>query len=180
MTLLEKELEERRTALFRSNQHMAFLQDYVRHLEETSEQALEPSKAERPTAKRSESSPGEKITKGQGAVNIEDLAIQKQGSRMLVNFKLVNMQPGDSTVGGYLHILARGNNRIPQKSGHTLGGKWSMGFPRTTAAGRCSRSRDSSPFRVGSIWVRAWNPLPRLGCWFMTSPVRSSCRETSR
>ncbi len=41
VTLLEKELEEHRKALVRSNQHMAFLQEYIRHLEEASDQAMD-------------------------------------------------------------------------------------------------------------------------------------------
>lgn len=136
VTLLEKELEEHRKALVRSNQHMAFLQDYVRHLEETSQQAMESSKPEKPATKRGETSTGEKAPKGQETVSIEDLTIQKQGSRMLVSFRLVNMQPGDSTVGGYLHILARGKPSDPPKEWAYPQGKVVNGFPENYRSGQ--------------------------------------------
>ena len=136
VTLLEKDLEDHRKALVRSNQHAAFLQDYVRHLEETSEQVMESSKPEKPAAKRAESGPGEKAPRGQEVVNIEELAIQKQGSRMLVSFRLVNLQPGDSTVGGYLHIMARGKQSDSPKEWAYPQGKVVNGFPENYRNGQ--------------------------------------------
>jgi hypothetical protein len=136
VTRLEKELEEQRKVLVRSNQLLAFLQDYVRHLEEASEQATESLKPEKPTSKRAEIGPGEKSPKGQEAVSIEDLVIQKQGSRMLVSFKLVNVQPGDSTVGGYLHILARGKHSDSPKEWAYPQGKVVNGFPENYRSGQ--------------------------------------------
>jgi hypothetical protein len=136
VALLEKELEEHRKALVRSNQHTAFLQDYVRHLEETSEQAAESSKPEKPATKRAESGTGEKASKGQELVSIEDLAIQRQGSRMLVSFKVVNMQPGDSTVGGYLHILARGKQSDTPRDWAYPQGRVVNGFPENYRNGQ--------------------------------------------
>jgi len=136
VTLLEKDLEDHRKALVRSNQHAAFLQDYVRHLEQTSEQVMESSKPEKPAAKRAESGSGEKAPKGQDLVTIEELAIQKQGSRMLVSFRLVNMQPGDSTVGGYLHILARGKQSDSLKEWAYPQGKVVNGFPENYRNGQ--------------------------------------------
>lgn len=136
VALLEKEIEEHRKALVRSNQHMAFLQDYVRHLEETNEQAIESSKPEKPAPKRAESGAAEKGAKGQEAVSIEDLVIQKQGSRMLVSFKLVNLQPGDSGVGGYIHILARGRQKDSPKEWAYPQGKVVNGFPENYRTGQ--------------------------------------------
>lgn len=136
LALLEKELEEHRTALVRSLQHTAFLQDYVRHLEEASDQAMESSKPEKAAAKRAEGGPGDKAPKGQEPVRIEDLAIQRQASRMLVSFKLVNLQPGDSTVGGFLHILARGKPSDPPKEWAYPQGKVVNGFPENYRSGQ--------------------------------------------
>jgi uncharacterized coiled-coil protein SlyX len=133
---LEQELEEQRKASVRTNQQLAFLQDYVRHLEETNEQAAEPSKPEKPATKRAEASPGEKASKGQETVSIEDLVIQKQGSRMLVSFRLVNMLSGDSTVGGYLHILARGKQSDPPREWAYPQGKVVNGFPENYRNGQ--------------------------------------------
>ena len=136
VALLEKELEHHRKAMVRSNQQIAFLQDYVRHFEETSEQAMESSKTEKPAAKRAESGPVEKAPKGRDMLNIEDLDIQKQGSRMLVTFKLANLQPGDSTVGGYLHILARGSPSDPSKEWVYPQGNVVNGFPENYRNGQ--------------------------------------------
>lgn len=137
LSMLEKQLEEHRIALARSNQQAAFLQDYVRRLEESGEQAANPLKPEKPAAKRTEpSGPGEKQPKGQETVRIEDLVIQKQGSRMLVSFKLVNLQPADTPVGGYLHILARGKTTDPPKEWVYPQGKVVNGFPEDYRSGQ--------------------------------------------
>ena len=135
VALLEKELEEHRRALDRSNQHLAFLQDYVRHLEDTSENAIEATKPEKPTTKRGESGPLDKAPRAQELLSVEDLAIQRQGSRMLVRFKLVNMQPGDSSVGGYLHLLVRRKQSDPPKEWAYPQGKVVNGFPENYASG---------------------------------------------
>lgn len=132
---LEEQLDEHRTALARSNQHTAFLQDYVRHLEGTSDRATEPPKPEKPATKRVEAAPGDKNSKAQETVSIEDLAIQRQGSRMLVSFKLTNLQPGDSTVAGYLHILARGKPADPPKEWAYPPGKVVNGYPENYRSG---------------------------------------------
>jgi hypothetical protein len=45
-----------------------------------------------------------------GAVDIKDMVIQKEGARLSVEFKLVNMNPGETAVGGYIHLIALGND----------------------------------------------------------------------
>jgi hypothetical protein len=136
VALLQEELEEHRRALVRSDQYGAFLQDYVRQLEETSQQPMESSKPEKPATKRAESGLGDKAPRAQEVVSIEDLAFQRQGSRMLVSFRLVNLQPGDSTVGGYLHILARGKQSDPPKEWAYPQGKVVNGFPENYRNGQ--------------------------------------------
>jgi len=133
---LEKQIEEARSALVRSNQHTAFLQEYLRHLEEASEQAMESAKPEKTTARRGDGTPADKAPRGQETVSIEDLAVQKQASRILVSFKLVNLQPGDSTVAGYLHILARGKLSDPPKEWAYPAGKVVNGFPENYRNGQ--------------------------------------------
>lgn len=136
MAVLAKELEDQRKAMMRSNEHLAFLQEYARHLEEAAEQVMEASKAEKPAAKRAETGPAEKAPKGREAVHIEDLVIQKQGSRMLVSFRLANMQPGDSPVTGYLHILAKGALSDPPKEWVYPPGRVINGFPENYRNGQ--------------------------------------------
>jgi uncharacterized coiled-coil protein SlyX len=133
---LEQEVEEQRKAIARTQQQLAFFQEYVRQLEEANEQSTESSKPEKPITKRGEAGAGEKAYKAQEMVSIEDLTIQRQGSRMLVNFKLVNMQPGDSTVGGYLHILARAKQSDPPKEWAYPPGKVVNGFPENYRKGQ--------------------------------------------
>jgi len=136
MAVLVKEIEDQRKATIRSNEHLAFLQEYVRHLEEAAEQAMDASKAEKPASKRAEAGPAEKAPKGREAVHIEDLVIQKQGSRMLVSFRLANMQPGDSPVTGYLHILAKGALSDFPKEWVYPQGKLVNGFPENYRNGQ--------------------------------------------
>jgi hypothetical protein len=88
------------------------------------------------------------------AVGIENLAIQKR-SRMLVSFRLVNMQPGDSSVGGYLHILARGNQSDPPKEWVYPQGKVVNGFPENYRNGQVFTIQRFKPiqgrFNLGQI-----------------------------
>ena len=136
MAQLERELDEHQAALARSHQRTAFLQDYVRHLEEAAVQGADALKLEKPAAKRSDGGPGDKAPRIQETLSIEDLVIQKQGSRMLVSFKLVNLQPADSTVGGFLHILARGKPSDPPKEWAYPQGRTVNGFPENYRNGQ--------------------------------------------
>jgi uncharacterized coiled-coil protein SlyX len=134
---LEQEVASQRKTIARTQQQLAFFQDYVRQLEETDQQPTESSKPEKSVTKRGEEAgAGEKASKAQEMVGIEDLSIQRQGSRMLVNFKLVNMQPGDTTVGGYLHILARAKHSDPLKEWAYPPGKVVNGFPENYRKGQ--------------------------------------------
>jgi len=145
--LLEKTLEDNRKSLVRSNQHVAVLQEYARHLEERNEQVAESSKPEKPVAKRTESGPSEKAPKTQNTVTIEELAIQKQGSRMLVSFRLVNLQPGDRALAGYVHILAKNNVSDPPKEWAFPQGKVVNGFPENYRNGQVFTIQRFKPFQ---------------------------------
>jgi uncharacterized coiled-coil protein SlyX len=133
---LEQEVEEQRKTLARTQHQLAFFQEYVRQLEEANEQSSESPRAEKPGTKRTEPGAGEKSSKGEEIVRIDDLAIQRQGSRMLVSFKLVNLQPGDNTVGGYLHILARGKQSDAPKEWAYPQEKVVNGFPENYGKGQ--------------------------------------------
>ncbi len=131
---LEKEVVKGQKDLGRLRQHVALLEDYIRHLEEPQEQQKEKSpSAENADAKENsaprkveiirkqtvisdvESPPGdsEEEMKPIGAVDIKEMIIQKEGARMNVEFKLVNMNPGETAVGGYIHLIAMGNDPNP-------------------------------------------------------------------
>ena len=46
-------------------------------------------------------------------VDIKDMIIQKEGTRMTVDFKLVNTNPDETAVGGYIHMFAMGKSDDP-------------------------------------------------------------------
>jgi hypothetical protein len=131
---LEKEVIQGQKNLGRFRQHVTLLEDYIRHLEEPQK----PQKQKRATRKDehtkeksaarkieiireetvrsdAESPPGdtEQEMKPIGAVDIKEMIIQKEGARMNVEFKLINMNPGETAVGGYIHLIAMGNDPNP-------------------------------------------------------------------
>jgi len=118
---LTGEVFKSKKLLQRSKEQIAFLEDYIRNLEEQWERESKPVEDE----KRGERSlgrlaadlteDGDQEGKFTGVVDIKDMVIQKDGSRVSVKFKLVNMQPGENTASGYIHIIARDENASPQK-----------------------------------------------------------------
>lgn len=131
---LEKEVIKEQKNLLRFRQHVTLLEDYIRHLEEPRKPQKEKS-ATRKDEHRKEKSATRKIEiirgetvisdaesvavdseeemKPIGAVDIKDMIVQKEGARMSVEFKLVNMNPGETAVGGYIHLIAMGTDPNP-------------------------------------------------------------------
>ncbi len=128
---LEKEIIQGQKDLRRFRQHVTLLEDYIRHLEEPNKPQKEKSanlvdeyikeKSASPkveiireetviTDTESPAIGSEEDAKPIGAVDIKDMIIQKEGGRMSVEFKLVNMNPGETAVGGYIHLIAMGND----------------------------------------------------------------------
>ncbi len=131
---LEKEVIQGEKNLRRFRQHVTLLEDYIRHLEEPNSPKKEKSdtrvndnikeKSDTPkveiirketviTDAESPAIESEEDVKPIGAVDIKDMIIQKEGGRMSVEFKLVNMNPGETAVGGYIHLIAIGNDLNP-------------------------------------------------------------------
>ena len=102
--------------MVRSKQHIDLLEDYIRTLEEQRETKTTTIKtAEIPTQKAPPSEVAapqleepEDITSA--LVDVKDLVIQKELARMRVSFKLVNTLPAGEAVGGYYHMIARGDS----------------------------------------------------------------------
>lgn len=131
---LEKEVIKEQKNLLRFRQHVTLLEDYIRHLEEPRKPQKEKS-ATRKDEHTKEKSATRKIEiireetvisdaesvavdseeemKPIGAVDIKDMIIQNEGARMSVEFKLVNMNPGETAVGGYIHLIAMGTDPNP-------------------------------------------------------------------
>jgi hypothetical protein len=119
--LLEKELLRSNNAFSRAKDHVAFLEDYLLELEKQGGQASEPSKpvgkqSDTGSQKASEAKAPEK--KGE-RISIEDMVMERQGTNLTVNFKLVNPDPGDAAVGGYVHMIAKGEE-TPSRSDWTF------------------------------------------------------------
>jgi hypothetical protein len=139
---LEKEVIKGQKDMSRFRQHVNLLEDYIRHLEEPQKKSAtrrtdytKEKSATRKNDYTKEKSPTRKIEiirketvisdaespavdseeemKPIGAVDIKDMVIQKEGPRMSVEFKLVNMNPGETAVGGYIHLIAIGSDPNP-------------------------------------------------------------------
>lgn len=119
---LEAENASNVRRLLKSRQHVALLEDYVRRTEGETEESLSPAKT---TSTSEGSGTGtssgirktgqEKPARDSTIVDVVDLAVQREGARMTVNFKLVNTQQGDTAAGGYVHLIARDGKSSPPK-----------------------------------------------------------------
>lgn len=127
---LEKEVIKGQKDMSRFRQHVNLLEDYIRHLEEPQKKSTtrrNDDTREKSTTRKIEiirketvisdaESPAvdsEEEMKPIGAVDIKDMVIQTEGPRMSVEFKLVNMNPGETAVGGYIHLIAIGSDPNP-------------------------------------------------------------------
>ena len=116
---LETDLLKSRKEHLRSEQHLALLEDYIQNLEKRMEQEKETAEGgetkESAPPQRVVSQPVKKVEeeKSLEVVDIKDMVIQTVHSRVTVSFKLVNVQPGESSVGGYIHVIAVGKDANP-------------------------------------------------------------------
>lgn len=112
-----RQMEEEATAykknLLRSRQHVALLEDYIRRMESGTEPASSSAKEPSPeeAARAGKSRPPAAV----GLVDVIDMVIQKEGARISASFKLVNTQPGEGAVGGYVHLIAVDRRTTPPR-----------------------------------------------------------------
>lgn len=109
---LEEEAAIGKKNLLRTRQHVALLEDYVRRMESGTEQA--PSSAKEPSSEEIARA-GRSKTPATALVDVMDMVIQKEGARITANFKLVNTQPGEGAVGGYVHLIAVDRRTTPPR-----------------------------------------------------------------
>jgi len=118
---LEKEISKIKKYLHKSKERTAFFRDYISNLEEKRREESAPIKGaisqERSASRdvKALSKDRDEKNKPIKIVDIKDMVIQKEGSKMTVNFKVVNVQPGETPAGGYIHIIARSKKSIPPK-----------------------------------------------------------------
>ncbi|MBW2000183.1 MAG: hypothetical protein JRJ29_19765 [Deltaproteobacteria bacterium] len=91
------------------------MEDYIRNLE------AKEKEGEKPVSTRSFKGRGVEGNKAgertiSDLVDIKDMVIQKEGLRMTVNFRVVNLKEGENPVGGYVHIMAKSKDgTFPRK-----------------------------------------------------------------
>lgn len=137
ITQLTQEKAKTQKRLDRSRQHIALLEDYVRNLEEQGQQETRETASppvSQPAAKTArvvepEEAAPETAPQTAEVVDIKDMVIQKEGPRMTVNFKLVNLNPGENAVGGYIHIIATGKGSQPPQEWSYPSEKIEKGLP---------------------------------------------------
>lgn len=96
---LEKDHSRSENTLARSKDHIVFLEEYIFQIENRAERASVQA------AQQVDAKPQPK--EAAATVSIEEVVLEKQGVTLVVNFKVVNLLPGDSTVGGYVHMTAK-------------------------------------------------------------------------
>jgi hypothetical protein len=126
---LEEELLRYRNELHRSNRHVALLKDYIRQMENPKTEVTDLDKKEdqdkRETTPKKEVAVGGTAPKdwSNGRVSIGNMAFQREGSRMIVDFNVVNSHPGENPVRGYIHLIAFNRDNKEGKR---------MSFPKVT------------------------------------------------
>ena len=108
---LQKQVENTRRLLFRSEQRLGLMEEYVNNAKpgiEISRKPVQPEETESLTVE-----PADKIGSDEGfqeepkedVVDIKDVATSKEGAKLTVSFKIVNIGEGDKPLRGYVHII---------------------------------------------------------------------------
>lgn len=113
---LETDVSQNLKTIHQNEQHMAILEEYIRNLKAPKEEKTSTNKsiflqqegAAPEPSKVTESHPPE--TPSTQVVDIKDVDIKKEGSELMVNFKVVNLRELDNPIGGYIHMIAVGKD----------------------------------------------------------------------
>jgi hypothetical protein len=135
---LEKDLLRSNKALSRARDHITFLEDYAVQLEKQGEQTSEPSKPQEKQAGTGSQKDSEaKAPDNNGEkISIEDMVMERQGAKLNVTFKIVNVSPGNAAVGGYVHMLGKGEQTPPRSDWTFPQEKLVNGFPENFRRGQ--------------------------------------------
>ena len=122
---LEEELAMNRKALQRSRQHVSLLEEYIVNKEERPDTLSKAAKETLSQTKRGELAGKPALSKEATEeviakplaelIQIQDMAIEMERTRLRVSFRLVNSQPSNHPVGGYIHVIAEDNNSDPPR-----------------------------------------------------------------
>ena len=116
---LGQDIEGTKRALYRSQQEFALLQDYIRDIQGRKKENAGPAGVQE--IRQSNSTPSAESDSGQKAeeefqepsVEIKDLSVKRQGTKVKVSFTVVNVHRDKIPVNGYVHIIATNNKSDP-------------------------------------------------------------------
>jgi hypothetical protein len=115
--------QKSRSALYRSRQRLAILEQHVRGAESAGKSAQNvagPEENETPNAPPSPSAGpdanGEAEELSAPAVEIKDFTTRKEEEKLTVRFKIAKTEQNDSTLRGYVHIIATDEKSDPPQS----------------------------------------------------------------
>ena len=108
---LQKKVENTRRLLFRSEQRLALMEEYVNNAKPGIKISRKPVLPEETESVKVE--PADKIRAEEGIqeepmegmVEIKDVATSKEDAKLTVSFKIVNIGQGDKPLRGYVHII---------------------------------------------------------------------------
>jgi hypothetical protein len=129
---LEEEHSANKKTMTRFKHQIAMLEGYIRHIEEDAEGSGAVRKD--PVRSNGEKIPlqptlPEKVAKEPQVVDVTDVVIQKEGSGMSINLKLVNIQAVEGPIGGYIHLIASDKKSVVPKEWSYPQGKIEKGMP---------------------------------------------------
>lgn len=135
---LEQDLLLSANTLARSKEHILFLEDYISQMEARGEgRAQQATSPEKGSEGAGAPLPGEQAqAKEEAIVSIEDLDVEKKGDRLLIHFKIVKLLPGDNSVGGYVHLAAKGREGSIRPEWVFPQTRWIDGFPEDFRLGQ--------------------------------------------
>jgi hypothetical protein len=116
---LQHEIEYNKRALYRSEQHLALLEDYLFHLHAGNHAPQEAGQVEDMNVKGAtvaaqgeRDKTAEKGPKGP-LLEVRGLVLRRTGTKTTIDFRLVNMDPERAPANGYVHIIAMDKESDP-------------------------------------------------------------------
>jgi len=160
---LERDLLRSTNTLSRSKEHIMFLEDYILQMEKPAEQAAEPAKSPEKRAEVVSRKPSEEKgpEQNQATISVEELVVEKQGGKLVVNFKLVNLLPGDAGIGGYVYIMAKNQGSPPRQEWMYPQVKLVNGLPENFKRGQLFLIQRFKPIQ-GKLTVGSGQDAPTI------------------
>ena len=178
---LQHEIEYNKRAVYRSEQHLALLEDYLFHLHAGNHAPQEAGKVEEMNVKgaalAAQGEPGKTAEKGAEGLllDVRGLVVRRTGTKMTIDFRLVNMDPEKAPVNGYVHIIAMDKESDPPhwwaypkedlRDGLPINYKGGQGFQvKRVKIIRASYTFDATTASPSSVKILVYNKPGELIC----------------